>query len=115
MSKLKVKYKYEEDYNPIYANGAYGGITPLGEIVINFYLERMPLPIEHIEEITVVNNQVSKTLSSTIPEDLNSTVIRYVSGGVVLSLQSAIEVHNWLAAHIDALKSMEKQKSKQSS
>ena len=38
------KYIFEDDYNPKYVNGAYGGITPKGEIIVIFFLERHGLP-----------------------------------------------------------------------
>ncbi|MFC0297755.1 hypothetical protein [Geobacillus jurassicus] len=38
------KYLFPDDYNPVYVNGAHGGISPQGEIVVNFYFERRPLP-----------------------------------------------------------------------
>lgn len=42
---IKIKYIFRDHYNPVYANGAYGGITPSGEIVASFYFEKHPLPI----------------------------------------------------------------------
>ena len=33
-SILKFKYIFDNNYNPKYINGAYGGITPKGEIAL---------------------------------------------------------------------------------
>lgn len=40
LDKINFKYKFSDAYNPVYVNGAYGGVNPRGEIVINFYFER---------------------------------------------------------------------------
>jgi hypothetical protein len=49
--KVNIIYKFPKDYNPIYVNGAYGGATPKKEIIINFFLERMPIPKEENIEV----------------------------------------------------------------
>lgn len=49
-TNLKFKYKFPENFNPTYTNGVYGGIAPQGEIVMNFFFERPPLPyVENFE------------------------------------------------------------------
>ena len=51
---VRFKYVFAKDYNPTYANGVYGGRNSRGEIVINFFSERMPLPkkqVYTVEEI----------------------------------------------------------------
>ena len=34
--RVLFKYEFPETYNPVYANGAQGGLTPQGEIALNF-------------------------------------------------------------------------------
>ena len=50
--ELTFKYIFNYGYNPSYVNGAQGGFSPRGEMVINFYLERQPLPDAITHEIT---------------------------------------------------------------
>lgn len=33
-SQLTFKYIFDDDYNPTFANGVYGGVTPSGEFVL---------------------------------------------------------------------------------
>jgi hypothetical protein len=106
MNNIKVKYKFDKNYNPKYSNGAYGGINPLGEIILNFYLERMPLPVEQIEEILIKDNKITRIQKSTTPEDLNDIAIRFVDTGVVLNLATAIDIHKFLGDQIELLKSL---------
>lgn len=69
---IRFKYIYEECYNPKYCNGAYGGLSPRGEIVMNFYLERTPLPKEQTHK---VDSGKLGDLISTDPDDLQSTIV----------------------------------------
>ena len=100
-NKVKFRYVFPENYNPVYCNGAYGGISSQGEIVANFFLERMPIP-------NSITNSINNdgTLSGDIetdPEDLKETVIRYVSTGIILSENSARSIYQWLGKQINEL------------
>ncbi|WP_105305268.1 DUF3467 domain-containing protein [Anaerolactibacter massiliensis] len=99
--KINFKYKYAEDYNPVYVNGAYGGISTRNEILVNFYLERSPIPKE-----TDHNINADGSLSEPIaikPEDFEKTVIRYVSSGIVMNLETAKSINAWLSKNIEEL------------
>ena len=96
---VKFKYIFADDYNPVYANGVFGGVTPAGEIVINFYLERHALPISqshHIKQDGTLDNNVFMNE----PDDLVSSMVRFIKSGVVLNLEGAKTVHSWLEKQI---------------
>ncbi len=38
--EIKFTFIFPDDYNPAFANGVWGGVTPKGELNMNFYLER---------------------------------------------------------------------------
>ena len=98
---IKFRYIFPKDYNPVYCNGAYGGISTRGEIVANFFLERMPIPYS----ITTPVNE-DGTLSDAVsaePQDLNETVIRYISTGIVLTENNARSIYEWLGSQIQEL------------
>lgn len=99
---IKFKYVFTYDYNPVYVNGAHGGISPRGEIIANFYLERTPLPNELVHEISPEGG-ISPEPSKTDPENLNGTLVRYVSNGIVLNYQNARELHAWLGDKVAEL------------
>lgn len=99
--QIKFKYVFPKDYNPVYCNGAYGGISTSGEIVANFFLERMPIPnsiMNSVNEDGSLSGEVAVE-----PEDLKETVIRYISTGIVLSEASAKSIYEWLGNHIQEL------------
>lgn len=85
----------------MYCNGAFGGVSTQGEIIANFFLERMPVP-------NSVTNSVNPdgTLGGVVeidPENLNDTVIRYISTGIVLNEENAKSVYEWLGNQIQEL------------
>lgn len=99
--QVQFQYIFPEEYNPVYCNGAYGGVASQGEIIINFYLERMPIPQQLIHDINP-----DGTLSDVVqtePEDLGQKIIRYVSSGVVLNEDSARSIYNWLGKQLNEL------------
>ena len=99
------KYIFTYDYNPLYVNGAHGGVTPRGELVVNFYQERMPLPNAITHELNP-NGTIGKE-TAVEPEDLNRSLVRYVSTGVVVNQQTARELHFWLGEKLREMDAME--------
>lgn len=99
--EIRFKYVFPEDYNPVYCNGAFGGMSTQGEIIANFYLERMAVP-------NSVTNSINPdgTLGGVVkidPENLDDNVIRYISTGIVLNEESAKSIYNWLGKQIEEL------------
>ena len=72
---------------------------------MNFYLERAPLPETVSHEIN--QNGTIGAESAVEPEDLYSSLVRYVNTGVVLSPQTARELHAWLGEKIRELDALE--------
>jgi|ERR1039457_1334311 hypothetical protein len=103
---ITFKYIFKYDYNPVYVNGAHGGISPRGEIIANFYLERSPLPNSITHAITP-EGTVSDQAVAADPENLNSSIVRYISSGVVLNYQNAKNLHSWLGDNIAELERLQ--------
>jgi len=91
---LKVKYKFDKNYNPKYANGAFGGINPLGEIIMNFYLERKPIP--HSTTLKLKDKMPTNEVVEFEPKDLGISMIRFIDTGVILNYEVAKEIHRFL-------------------
>ncbi|QXE92485.1 hypothetical protein [Geomonas subterranea] len=104
-NEMTFKYIFTYDYNPIYVNGAHGGISPRGELVINFYLERQPLPNSISHEITPTGTIGPET--AVEPSDLGRSLVRQVINGVVVNHQTARELHFWLGEKLKELDAME--------
>lgn len=102
-TKVKFHYIFPDDYNPVYANGTYGGITSHGEIVMSFFLERHALPYEEIRELSDEGELLEQI--SREPEESDDTVkvVRFISTGVVLSHDVAVVIRDWLSRKISDL------------
>lgn len=107
---FEFKYKFPENYNPVYVNGAFGGVSSKGEIVVNFFLERHALPRSETHEI--IQGKLSKDFKRE-PENQSSSAIRYVEPGIILSLDHAKSIHNWLGEKIEQLELITKKMKKE--
>jgi len=106
MSDVRFKYIFSKEYNPVYINGAYGGIGPRGELIVNFYLERSPVPNEEVRNI--LQNGVIGEQVKVEPLDLQETIIRYIDSGIVMNYETAKVIHEWLGSHIKQMESIKK-------
>jgi hypothetical protein len=100
--EITFKYIFNYGYNPTYVNGAQGGFSPRGEMVIHFYLERSPLPESISHEITP-EGAIGREIGVE-PEGLSGSMVRFVDTGVVMSYENARVFHTWLG---DKLREME--------
>lgn len=99
--EINFHYVFPEDYNPVYCTGAYGGISPQGDIVANFYLERMPIPKSITHELN--DDGSLGEIVQTDPSDLRKKVVRYVSAGIILNEANARSICDWLNQQLDEL------------
>ena len=106
--EVNFKYIFNYAYNPVYVNGAHGGISPRGELVMNFYLERPPLPNEITHEINP-NGTIGEVVSED-PEDLKNSMVRFIDNGVILNYESARNIHFWIGERLKELEAIERAK-----
>jgi hypothetical protein len=96
--EIKFKYVFSYNYNPSYVNGAQGGVSPRGEIVVNFYLERPALPSSMTHELTPQGSIGRET--AVDPEDLQTSLVRFIDTGVVMNYENARTFHAWLGERL---------------
>ena len=104
--ELTFKYVFNYGYNPSYVNGAQGGFSPRGEMVINFYLERQPLPDAITHEITP-EGAIGREISVD-PKNLASSMVRFIDTGVVMSYENARVFHAWMGDKLRELEEIHK-------
>lgn len=94
MSDINFKYIFDDNYNPQYVNGAFGGIGPQGEIIIHFYTERGAIPkqVDH----TIDTDGILSAPVKMEPDDYNQTFIRFIQSGIILDKRHATEIYNFL-------------------
>ena len=105
-TELTFKYVFNYGYNPAYVNGAQGGFSPRGEMVINFYLERQPLPESITHEITPEGTIGRET--AVEPKNLAGSMVRFIDTGVVMSYDNAKVFHAWLGDKLREVEEMHK-------
>jgi hypothetical protein len=105
-SELTFKYVFNYGYNPTYVNGAQGGFSPRGEMVINFYLERQPLPDAITHEITLEGAIGRET--GVEPKNLANSMVRFIDTGVVMSYENAKVFHAWMGDKLREVEEMHK-------
>ncbi|HEX9078443.1 MAG TPA: hypothetical protein VF795_02565 [Desulfuromonadaceae bacterium] len=103
--EIKFKYIFNYGYNPVYVNGAHGGVSPRGELVMNFYLERIALPESLTHEINP-NGTIGNEVASE-PEDLKNSLVRFIDTGVVMNYQSARDLLLWLGERVKEMEAFE--------
>ena len=110
-SKPEVTFKYvvAPGYNPVYINGAHGGVSPRGEIMVNFYIERLPLPDSITHEINPNGTIGNETASE--PADMKTTLVRHIDTGIVLTAENARMFHAWLGERIREAEALERTRS----
>ena len=98
--KVEFKYIFENDYNPVYANGAVGGIGSQGDLVINFYHERNGVPYSQTHSVDLETMAMGPEISRdpTFPDKIQ--FVRFVTAGVVMDMACARRIHGWLGTKI---------------
>jgi len=110
--RIRFKYIFESNYNPIFTNGTYGGVTPQGQIVANFFFERNPIPYSEEREI-MEDGKLSEPIISE-PDNGGIVVVRYVNNGIIFTLEHAKIFNKWLAEKIKVLEKMQAKQPKKS-
>lgn len=99
--ELTVNYYFTQtpDYRVIHVDGAFGGPTPQGNLFLGLFSEHFPLPER------VSHHIAGGKLSDELPEHrvTRDGIIREVEVGVVMDLQAAKALHDWLGANIKAV------------
>lgn len=98
--RITFKYKFSQDYNPKIVNGAYGGFNEKGELVVNFYFERIPIPYTQTYEVSEKGKLIQESVK-TEPEEFEFTRVRMVENGIAMTIDSARIIAGWLNTKLE--------------
>ena len=94
ITKVRFRLTRARDYRMLAANGAHGGTTANGDVVVDFYVERAAVPeaqILHVEEGELVGQE------EAVPWERGERVIdREAQVGLLLTPASARAIGLWL-------------------
>ena len=90
-NKVKIRYLKASSYRRVPANGVFGGMTPRGDLLIDFILDSLPTPDSAEQEVRPDGSlgDVSK-VSPKVGWD------RELQVGVFLSLDHAESIAQWM-------------------
>ena len=99
---IKFHYKKNSDFKTYLATGVYGGITSSLMIDANFYIERPPIPkvVEHQVEGDKIGKEIDK--------DSLDGAVREVNVGLVIDINMARALRQWLDDKINKIEEYEK-------
>lgn len=101
--KIKIKFKEGTGFRYVTATGVFGGPTPSGDLLCNFFLEYRTMP----EGIDVsVDAQTLNPVEKQIYPEGNDLFIRELQVGVFMSAPTAKVVGEWLINRAEELMKM---------
>jgi hypothetical protein len=89
--EIRISFRKAEGYKLVPATGAWGGVTPQGEIVFDLYVERKQFP-QHI----VMVRQESGGYKEDEDRKEEGAMVREAQVGVVLRPDIAYQIGKWL-------------------
>ena len=101
---VKFIYNTPDDYKIVYANGVFGGLTPRGDVNCSFFLEYPQVPKEQEFELDK-ENKVGNLISVAGNVAL---VNRDLQIGIILKLEDAEIIANWLLTIVKAARGEKK-------
>jgi hypothetical protein len=100
--KVLVEYSKSKDYRIVSATGVWGGLSPQGEIICNFFIEQNAKP----DKLEMIIDSQGKILSET-PIGKDGTELTYFERelqiGVVIRPDIAKTIGQWLIDQADKL------------
>ncbi|MCH8844473.1 MAG: hypothetical protein IID61_16055 [SAR324 cluster bacterium] len=96
---IRIRYVKDDGYRLIPANGAFGGPTPKGDVIIHFFVDHSEMP--DVTELAQQEDQPPGTLQEIQPQNLG--VRRAMQMGVVLNAQVARSIGHWLLAKSETI------------
>jgi len=91
--KLTVKYKKIAQYRNYHVDGIYGGLTPKGLLLMEFFVEKNAMP-EEFTHLLDIKGQVIPGAKHK-PE-----IVREIEGGLIMDYAMMKSVKTWLQSKI---------------
>lgn len=94
------------DFRVLHVDGAWGGATPHGLISVAVYSERFPIP----KAVTV--DLSDGKLGNEVAREVRDGVVREVSANLVMTMEVAESLRDFLEKHIANLKKLREEAAK---
>jgi len=95
--ELKIKFHIPDNHKLHFVTSVWGGVNAKGMVEINFLHDRPPLPKSSVDVVDELGNLIKSKIDTSGYE-----LVRIVQTGVVMDIDSAKNLLNWLKEKIDA-------------
>lgn len=92
---IRFHYIKSNFFRTVRSDGMIGGLNPHGDIVVNFYSERQPIPTQVVQEI-----KADMTLGSELDRKIREGIVREVEISISMNVQVAQAFRDWLSERI---------------
>ena len=92
-NEIIFKYIFPEDYEPEYVNGTFVTIGSSDELIMNFFMDRPPMPYE---QRFTVKDDGSLGNAGEVISPKHFKMRRNVKTGIVVSKDTALSIYHWL-------------------
>ena len=100
-TELEFHYLKTNNYRTFHVDGAFGGLTPKGDIYMTTFVERAVTP----QKVLLKLNQ-DGTLGEELRREGKEGIIREIEAGLILDIKTAEVIRDWLANKIDEAKKL---------
>ena len=95
--RLKFLHNIPADYKIYPANGAWGGVTARGDLLLHFFIEHQIVPKEQIQDVKADG---SLAPLEVLPKE-EVEVARDMQVGIMINLDQAADVAKWMLAKVE--------------
>lgn len=103
--KVKVKFHIPDNHRLHFTTSVWGGINSKGMVEINFLHDRPPLPKSSTDILDLSGNIIETEIDTA-----GYSFVRSVQTGVVMDIDAAKSLLNWLQGKIDSWEMKNKEK-----
>ena len=93
--QVKFRFEFDPGYRLIGANGIWGGVTPRGDLRLDFFVESQGIP-DHVTHLITSDNRLGPELNRVQQDG----IIRRIQVGVLLSLDQADSIADFIKQKI---------------
>lgn len=97
--ELETHYVKSSDFRTVLGTGVFGGVTTNGLVNANFFTDRVPLPTK----ISLSVNETTGEVGDELYREGKNGVIREVQFGVIMDVETARIVRDWLTKNIELI------------
>lgn len=93
---ISFDYELSADYKIYAINGIFGGVTPKGEVMMNLFYERQPIPKK-----STYNIKKDGTIGDETDRIVGKSFVRSIPLGVSMTIDTAKALRQWLDDKIE--------------